>query len=88
MGYGAGGGRPFKYLLRPGQDIDVGFVRMFISTRVVDLAGIEQRSPFRDDVGSRDAMGAQVKRRSRPKPIWDAVTIAVVQRRAEGLTGA
>ena len=78
MGYGAGGGRPFKYYLRPGQDLDVGFIRIFISTEQVDLSGIEQRSPFT----TTDPRATDQDQR-KPKPIWDTVSIAVVQRNCD-----
>ena len=68
MGYGAGGGRPFKYYLRPGQD----------STEQVDLSGIEQRSPFT----TTDPRATDQDQR-KPKPIWDTVSIAVVQRNCD-----
>ncbi|KZV62932.1 hypothetical protein PENSPDRAFT_641580 [Peniophora sp. CONT] len=76
MGYGAGGGRPYKYFLRPNQDLDVGFLKLFISTEQVDLSSIEQRSPF-----ITTDPRAPEKEKMKPKPIWDTVPIAVVQRK-------
>lgn len=74
IGYGDGGGTPYTYYVRPGQDLDVGFLKLFISTEPVDLEGIQQPSPFDQGRG-----GTNEKRK--PRPIWDTLTIAVVQRR-------
>ncbi|VDB96090.1 unnamed protein product [Peniophora sp. CBMAI 1063] len=46
IGYGSGGAQPFKYFIRPGQDFDVGFIKLFISTEHVDLSNVVQESPF------------------------------------------
>jgi len=71
------GGPPHSYFLRDGQDVDVGFLKLFLSTHPVDLSDIEQASPFKDD-GRHGGM-----RRVSSKPVltWDSMCIAVVQRR-------
>ncbi|KIM22184.1 hypothetical protein M408DRAFT_28909, partial [Serendipita vermifera MAFF 305830] len=48
VGYGAGGAQPFKYFLPKGRDLDVGFVKIFISSEPVDLSAVPQASPFED----------------------------------------
>ncbi|KZV74054.1 hypothetical protein PENSPDRAFT_682235 [Peniophora sp. CONT] len=76
IGYGAGGGLPYTFFLREGQNLDVGFIKLFISPEPVDFSSIEQRSPFKDPIA-----------RGKRKPSaefevgWDTVTIAVVQRK-------
>ncbi|KAK0187308.1 hypothetical protein F5146DRAFT_1105099 [Armillaria mellea] len=79
IGYGASGTVPHMYLLREGQDVDVGFLKLFYSTEYVDLAGIVQDSPFTESRG-----GAQATPESRS--LWDSMCVAVVQKR--GLKGA
>ena len=76
MGYGAGGGQPFRYHLRPEQKDDVGIIKFFISTEHVDLSNIKQSSPF--------GAGAAVPRPTHqvdrlPRPSWDTVTLTVIQ---------
>ncbi|KZV70057.1 hypothetical protein PENSPDRAFT_607783 [Peniophora sp. CONT] len=79
IGYGAGGGQPFKYYLRPDQDLDVGFIKLFVSTRPVDLSSVVQRSPF----GTEDGMERGSRETAPPlvEDTWDTITIAVVQRK-------
>ncbi len=75
IGYGSGGSSPFNYLLRDGQDIDVGFLKLFLSTAPVDFSNIPQRSPFYVD--PRKGRLAQVKTMS----VWNTLLVTVVQRR-------
>ncbi|KAK0187315.1 caspase domain-containing protein [Armillaria mellea] len=54
IGYGASGMDPRSYRLREGQNVDVGFLKLFVSTDYVNLSGIAQKSPFeksREDIG-------------------------------------
>ncbi|KAK0440552.1 caspase domain-containing protein [Armillaria borealis] len=48
IGYGASGTVPHMYTLREGQNVDVGFLKLFLSTEYIDLSGIVQGSPFED----------------------------------------
>lgn len=74
IGYGSSGREPREYWLREGQNVDFGFIKLFVSTDYVDLSGISQPSPFDDNradrprtVDNRDA-------------VWDTILIHVVQR--------
>ncbi len=66
------------YRLRKGQDVDVGFLKLFFSTEYMDLSGVVQKTPF-DDV-----------RQSGPPPVrkslylWHTMCIAVVQTKGRG----
>ena len=46
IGYGAGGGLPLCYELPRGIDIDVGFLKVYLTTKPIDLECLEQESPF------------------------------------------
>lgn len=47
IGYGAGGVPPVTYWLQyDNQDIDVGFLKVILTTKAIDLSGIPQESPF------------------------------------------
>ena len=72
IGYGDGGGRPYNYYLRKNQDLDVGFLRLFLSVQPIHFAGIAQQSPF-------EPRNRQTN--LEVEPLWDAVTITVVQRK-------
>ncbi|KAG7440958.1 uncharacterized protein BT62DRAFT_956397 [Guyanagaster necrorhizus] len=73
IGYGASGSVPHMYALREGQDVDVGFLKLFFSTEYIDLSGIVQKSPF---VGDRESKSKPMKR----KPVWDSICVTLVQR--------
>ncbi|KAI0312608.1 hypothetical protein OF83DRAFT_1145252 [Amylostereum chailletii] len=79
VGYGSGGVAPWGCFLRDGQELDVGYFKLFLSTKPVDLSSIPQASPF---PGSRAREAAQ--HRSPPKDkldtkYSDTIMIAVVQ---------
>ncbi|VDC06750.1 unnamed protein product [Peniophora sp. CBMAI 1063] len=76
IGYGADGGQPYKFFLRDDQALDVGFIKLFITTEPVDFSNVAQCSPF--------AMARNLNTNKRPAPraIWDTATIAVVQKRS------
>ncbi|KAF8148655.1 hypothetical protein B0H34DRAFT_736447 [Crassisporium funariophilum] len=76
VGYGLGGSPPFSYYLREGQDIDVGFLKVYASTKPVDLFMVPQQSPF-------ETMHSRSGRPSKKEPIdvWGTLLIPVVQRR-------
>ncbi|KAI0341531.1 hypothetical protein BDW22DRAFT_1485511 [Trametopsis cervina] len=48
IGYGAAGSAPFYYRLQDGLDEELSFLRVFVSTKHMDLSFIEQRKPFRE----------------------------------------
>ena len=75
IGYGCRGAVPFSYFMREGQDLDVGFLKLFLTTEPVDYSNIPQFSPLSFD--NRATGEAKLK----PHLIWDTILIAVVQRR-------
>ncbi|KIM25361.1 hypothetical protein M408DRAFT_315703, partial [Serendipita vermifera MAFF 305830] len=75
IGYGAGGGRPFKFFLPNNQDVDVGFIKIFLSSRRVDLSSIPQVSPFDRHRGGPDGV------QSKPPGLWSTILITSIQRR-------
>ncbi|KAK0234514.1 hypothetical protein EDD85DRAFT_792552 [Armillaria nabsnona] len=78
IGYGASGMVPHLYTLREGQDVDVGFLKLFFSTKYLDLSGIVQGSPFMECRGGTRAM-------PKSRNLWDTMCVAVVQKK--GLKG-
>ena len=76
IGYGSGGSPPFCFYVRDGQDVDVGFLKLFLTTEPVDYSNIPQTTPF--DFNHRG--GGSYK--SKYSLIWDTILVAVVQRRA------
>ena len=74
IGDGAEGGVPYCYFLRENQNIDIGYLKLFLSTEHVDLSHVPQRSPF---VPHLDVQAVTNK----TTQIWDTILIPVVQRR-------
>jgi len=89
MGYGSGGSAPFSYSLEDGQDVDVGYLKIFFATRPIDLSDIVQPPPF-STVDPRSWINEARKGKispflppSGPKDTWFTLDIPVVQRGEE-----
>jgi len=76
IGYGDSGTAAYNYTLRPNQSIDVGYLKLFLSTAYVDFSNIEQKSPF----GGTRASGES---KTKVRMIWDSMKIAIVQKKRE-----
>jgi len=50
IGYGDSEASPFAYQLQDGLDLDVGFVKVFLSLTPANLSHVVQDSPFDDDL--------------------------------------
>ena len=46
VGYRSGGAKGFKFRLCDGQDVDVGFLKLFLTTDYIDYSKLSQTSPF------------------------------------------
>ncbi|KAK0502233.1 caspase domain-containing protein [Armillaria luteobubalina] len=80
IGYGASGTVPHIYTLRKGQNVDVGFLKLFFSTKYTDLSGVVQNSPFDDDRQS----GLLSVRKS--LYLWHTMCVPVIQTRGGCVT--
>jgi hypothetical protein len=74
IGYGAGGSSPFQYFIQQGQVVDIGFLKLFLTTECVNFSNVPQVSPFDRD------------RKMELKPIksqavWDTLLVTLVQRK-------
>ncbi|KIJ23389.1 hypothetical protein M422DRAFT_195981, partial [Sphaerobolus stellatus SS14] len=49
VGYGSGGERPCKFTLGEDVDIEVGFLKIYLTSENVNLSSITQCSPFDND---------------------------------------
>ena len=70
VGYGEANIDALEFSLADGVTSDVGFLRLFVSTTYVDLAILEQSSPFLAARGGRKA-------KPPPEEIWDAWTFVL-----------
>ena len=82
MGYGDSESIPHTFFLRDGQNVDVGILKLFLSTEPVDLSHVAQSSPFVFESG-RDAPQTVVPELPKLPLPWDTIEIPVVQRRAD-----
>ncbi|KAA1472305.1 hypothetical protein DENSPDRAFT_897123 [Dentipellis sp. KUC8613] len=72
IGYGSGGAAPYEYYLADGQDIDVGFLKLFLSSEPVDLSHVPQASPFSE---GRAGKPSTVK----TEAVWDTILVPIIQ---------
>jgi hypothetical protein len=82
IGYGSGGARPYGYVLPDGRDIDVGYLKFFISTEQIDLSGVAQPSPFSEE-GQKHWSGSMWRGASKRPSLWHTELIMVVQGRTK-----
>ncbi|KAG6906654.1 hypothetical protein DXG01_012740 [Tephrocybe rancida] len=75
VGFGDGGWPARTYYLRENQSVDVGFLKLYVSTKYVDYSSIVQSTPFhRHRAGTVHSKG---------KELWDALTIPIIQRNVD-----
>ncbi|KAK0234518.1 hypothetical protein EDD85DRAFT_969100 [Armillaria nabsnona] len=72
LGHGESGQPPLRYFLREGQSVDVGFLKLFISTESIDMLDIAQQSLF-----SLFRMTATSP--SKKLDLWDTMRFTLVQ---------
>ena len=75
VGYGSGGWKPFSYQLQKGQNLDIGFLKIYLSTRPVDISGIQQHSAFLGEPRTATEWHPE------PQDAWDTILIPIIQRR-------
>ncbi|THU91188.1 hypothetical protein K435DRAFT_909316 [Dendrothele bispora CBS 962.96] len=75
IGYGSSGTPPYGFSVRERQNVDVGALKLFLSTDHVDYGAIAQKSPFEDHRG-----GKKIRKPSKIS-LWDSMTVIIVQRK-------
>lgn len=98
IGYGASGFSPFQYVLQDNLDTELSFLRVFVSTKYMDLAFISQEAPFEGEALKNDEAAEQAAAnefsgapRGGASPVapetaslWHAITIPILQTRKYG----
>jgi len=77
IGYGAGGVPPWHFMFREGDKKDIGFFKLFLSTRPAHFSNILQQSPFEIDTLRAGQVGA-------PEPpvaeiLWGTKLVTIIQ---------
>ncbi|KAF8584894.1 hypothetical protein K439DRAFT_1633170 [Ramaria rubella] len=82
VGFGAGGEVPFAFTLREGEDLDIGFLKLFLTTLPMDFDSLCQPSPFDNSRGRvpRTDVIRKLKDSQRETEDWSTVITAIVQR--------
>ena len=74
-----GGSGPFVYECRPEQDVDVGFLKLFLSNQYIDLSNILQGVTTALDEGN--VRRTKIPESRGPEPTWVSMVVTVVQER-------
>ncbi|CAE6337987.1 unnamed protein product [Rhizoctonia solani] len=81
LGYGSWGEKPLAYLIKSG-DVDVNFLKLYVTTEPTDFTSVAQPSPW--PFGAKDDVPLQIiAKRWGNQPKWDVFTMTVVQWRTE-----
>ena len=78
IGYGNSGVKPQAFNLRDDLDIEVCYLKLFITNKPVDLRHIRQFTPFRDYGARSPRTKPQVSRDA-----WATKTAIIIQKRTE-----
>ena len=76
IGYGATGGVPLAFELR-GSQVDIGFLKLFLTTTQTDFGSLAQGSPFgstRAPLPKNDVM-----KKLQTMDLWGTVMVTIVQ---------
>jgi len=77
-----GGSGPFVYECRPGQDVDVGFLKLFLSNEYIDLSTLLQGVTTALDEGNIRYGGTEIAPEPTDGPgIWVSMVVTVIQER-------
>ena len=79
VGYGTGGSVPFAFHLRDGKDIDVGFLKLFMTTSPIEFGSLEQPSPFQKNRSPLSKTDTIQKLRELSED-WATDVTAIIQR--------
>lgn len=78
IGFGDGGASPWHFSLHDGEDVDVGFFKLFLTTAPANFAMIHQETPF---VSAESARAIQAVKRYLQFNMWGTKLVTAVQRR-------
>ncbi|GAB1527422.1 hypothetical protein RhiTH_011327 [Rhizoctonia solani] len=78
IGYGSGGQDPLMFGVSEGQDIDIDFFKLFVTTSPTDLQSFQQVSPFE---GRTTGPDSKIMQRFGKSAQWDTFTMVIKQRR-------
>ncbi|KAF9070084.1 caspase domain-containing protein [Rhodocollybia butyracea] len=74
IGYGPSDTVPHTFHLKEGQDVSVGYLKLFLSNKYVDFSYIQQSTPFASSRGV-------IRPPTRTKDLYEAICITLIQKR-------
>ncbi|KDN42637.1 hypothetical protein RSAG8_06594, partial [Rhizoctonia solani AG-8 WAC10335] len=83
IGYGSGGQTPFQYVVDEEQGVDVGIIKLFVTTSPTEFDSLAQESPF--DGGRGVVEEKTVEKLLRPRDEWDTISMALLKWRGNWL---
>ncbi|KIK68715.1 hypothetical protein GYMLUDRAFT_68557 [Collybiopsis luxurians FD-317 M1] len=75
IGYGPGGARPMEIDMDDEEEVDVSYIKFFITSEYVDLSRIAQQSPFKE---SRDDPP-----KSPPRELFETLLMSIVTKKVD-----
>ncbi len=81
IGYGAEGHLPLSFQLSDGCDIDLDYLRIYLTTQAVDLSYLLQDSPLPDERQWESMTRKPATYSPRPVVSWSHITIPIFQSR-------
>ena len=78
IGYGSEGALPRRYGVRDDRDIEIGIVKLILSTKYVDYSNLKQTSPFSEGRANRLVSSDDAE-----PDMWCEKNVILVQRRGK-----
>ena len=82
IGYGSGGQSPFSFVVEDDQEIEVGVLKLFVTTVQGEFSTIKHSSPFVVEKGVRGSVtDTDVSQQLASRVDWDTFEITLIQRK-------
>ncbi|KAF8887263.1 caspase domain-containing protein [Gymnopilus junonius] len=75
FGYGSGGAPALTYHVPEHQEMDFGFLKLFVSNKAIDLSHVVQSSPFNSELDR-----ALIMTQRKSYDFWASITVPIIQR--------
>ncbi|KAF9531488.1 caspase domain-containing protein [Crepidotus variabilis] len=89
LGYGDGGVEPWQFTIPEGDEMDLGFFKLFLSTRPIYFDSVAQGTPFSDEENEVDKIDDNLPSRTTPASLegdpleritWGAQLVTIIQK--------
>ena len=80
IGFGSGRDTPRKFVLNGSDDVEMGYLKLFLSTSPASLDFMVQDSPF-ESKRTKWGLRGFVESPNQPNELWGTKTVRMIQRR-------